>query len=73
MEATPAAPRPAGEKTTAAAESEPNDSVKQANAIQLPAMVTGVIEDADGRDSDLFRFNAKAGEEWVLELSLIHI
>ncbi len=65
----PAAVNPAGEKMTAATESEPNDSAKDANTIQLPAMVAGVIENADGRDSDLFKFRAKAGEEWVLEIN----
>ncbi|MCH2584100.1 MAG: hypothetical protein MK138_04960, partial [Planctomycetes bacterium] len=65
----PAAANPAGEKMIAAAESEPNDSAKNANRIQLPAMVTGVIENAEGRDADLFRFRAKAGEEWVLEIN----
>ena len=69
VDTAPATARPAGEKAIAAAESEPNDSREKANTIQLPAMVTGVIEDADGRDSDLFRFKAKAGEEWVLEIN----
>ncbi|MCH2367343.1 MAG: hypothetical protein MK554_09035, partial [Planctomycetes bacterium] len=38
-ETAPVAARPAGEKTAAAAEREPNDTAKTANAIQLPAMV----------------------------------
>jgi WD40 repeat protein len=51
-------------------EHEPNDLPGQANPLELPARITGAIDGtAAGRsDSDLFRFAAKAGEEWVFEI-----
>jgi WD domain, G-beta repeat/Planctomycete cytochrome C len=53
------------------AEREPNDAVSQANDLDVPAAITGTIA---GRvngvaDSDLFRFDAKAGESWVIEVN----
>jgi hypothetical protein len=52
-------------------EHEPNDAPGQANPLTLPARITGAIEgNAAGRsDSDFFRFTARAGEEWVFEVS----
>ena len=49
------------------AEKEPNNIPAEATAITLPAVLTGMIHGEQGIDSDLFRFQAKAGEEWVLE------
>ncbi|MBC8326274.1 MAG: hypothetical protein H8E27_11685 [Verrucomicrobia subdivision 3 bacterium] len=46
-------------------EQEPNNAPKTAMAIRLPAKISGVILD----DPDLFRFRAKAGEQWVLEIN----
>lgn len=60
-----------------AAEQEPNDDPQSANPVSAPARVTGVIHrpaSADGAtgpappDVDLFRFSARAGEEWVIEV-----
>ena len=52
------------------AEREPNDGVDQANDVEIPATVTGTIAGGKaGRpDSDLYRFSAKAGETWVVEV-----
>ena len=46
-------------------EVEPNDAFAQARAISLPATVNGKF--AAAGDRDLFRFEAKAGQVWVLE------
>lgn len=46
-------------------ESEPNDEPGNAMAVTLPAEVTGRIQSAG--DVDLFRFDARAGEDWVIE------
>jgi hypothetical protein len=52
-------------------EHEPNNAPDQANRLTLPVRVTGAIDGAaPGRsDSDLFRFAAKAGEQWVFEIN----
>ena len=46
-------------------EQEPNNAPKTAMAIRIPAKISGVILDGP----DLFRFRAKAGEQWVLEIN----
>lgn len=46
-------------------EVEPNDAFAQAQAIALPATVNGKF--AAAGDRDLFRFEAKAGQVWMLE------
>ena len=58
---------PSEAKPIELAEKEPNNLPAEAMAISLPAVVTGMIHGKQGIDSDLFRFQAKAGEEWVLE------
>jgi WD40 repeat protein/mono/diheme cytochrome c family protein len=52
------------------AEGEPNDRPDRANPISLPARLTGTIAGgANGAvDADLFKFSARAGEEWVFEV-----
>ncbi len=52
------------------AEKEPNNSAAAAQAVTAPSEITGVIDGADGdaADRDLFRFAARAGEVWVLEV-----
>ncbi|OYW22168.1 MAG: hypothetical protein B7Z55_04925, partial [Planctomycetales bacterium 12-60-4] len=50
------------------AEVEPNDGVEQAMSVTLPAAVSGKFRNADGdSDSDLYRFDSKAGQVWILE------
>lgn len=48
-----------------AKETEPNDQADKATAIQLPAVVNGVI----GREGDFdsYRFTAKKGQRWIFE------
>ena len=38
-------------------------------AIKAPAKVTGVIYGNKDNDTDVFRFAAKAGEQWVMEIN----
>ncbi len=64
--AKPVAIAAAGEAAKVA-EAEPNNDPKSAKSVKLPATIAGVIASAD--DADLFRFSAKAGEEWVLEVN----
>ena len=49
---------------------EPNDGPEKATEIATPGVATGSIF-ADGRrlltDADLFRFTAKAGDQWIVE------
>ena len=50
-------------------EAEPNNSVAQATPLAAPAVAQGVLQSADGKntDVDLYRFEAKKGEVWILE------
>ncbi len=49
-------------------ESEPNDLPEQATPIPVPGAVCGQIWSAHQRpDVDLFRFQAKAGQKWIVE------
>jgi dipeptidyl aminopeptidase/acylaminoacyl peptidase len=53
-------------------EVEPNDQVETAKQVDVPALVRGVINPtANGqqRDNDLFRFESKAGQQWVIEVN----
>ncbi|MGE3806637.1 MAG: c-type cytochrome domain-containing protein, partial [Gemmataceae bacterium] len=53
------------------AEVEPNDHSQQAQEVKLPVQITGTISGRkDGQpDSDVFRFTARAGQQWVLEVN----
>lgn len=48
-------------------ETEPNNLPIQAMAVSLPAEINGVIGEAG--DADCFRFQAKAGQQWVFEIN----
>ena len=51
-------------------EAEPNDAPGEATPITAPASVNGRIwttRDGQPTDADLFRFEAKAGETWIVE------
>lgn len=52
-------------------EKEPNDQPDQAGQVTLPALIKGAIHPAGdaARDADVFRFSAKAGEQWVFEVN----
>lgn len=53
------------------AEVEPNDLPDQAQEVKAPVQLTGAISGRkEGRpDTDLFRFTARAGQQWVLEVN----
>jgi hypothetical protein len=49
-------------------EAEPNDTPEQATIIAAPCAVNGRIgSPSSGSDIDLFRFDAKAGQQWIIE------
>lgn len=51
-------------------EQEPNDSPEQATPVELPARIRGTIHPREKGtvDVDLYRFDAREGEQWVLEI-----
>lgn len=53
------------------AEQEPNDAPGKANRVTAPVQITGVV--AGGKDGnedvDVFRFSARAGEQWIVEVN----
>lgn len=52
------------------AEQEPNNSPSESTMLTLPALVKGVIQGKDGAaDDDYYRFRAKAGETWMVEVN----
>lgn len=65
MQVVPVAPRPMAKIE----EMEPNDTPQQAQQIEIPTVIRGTVHrpDADS-DHDTFRFAAKAGEEWVIDV-----
>lgn len=65
-------PQPAVAKLPKVAEVEPNDEPGQAMVIETPGVATGRIFSNGTRsvrasDEDLFRFEAKAGDQWIIE------
>jgi hypothetical protein len=74
-------PQPPLEALPQVAEVEPNDQPAQALALPLPGRATGrifrenrtvapqegVLRAAESSDSDLYRFEAQAGEQWVFQ------
>lgn len=72
-ESTPAAPvaaAPTEARTPVALkEHEPNETGDQAMALELPAVISGVIHaaNAETSDVDVYRFEAKAGQQLLLE------
>lgn len=48
-------------------EKEPNDRPESATALPLPGVIDGRLFAAGGADEDLFSFEAKKGESWILE------
>lgn len=48
-------------------ETEPNDMPSSAMKIDVPAKISGKIRSAT-TDQDFFRFAARAGEEWIVEV-----
>lgn len=62
-------PQPKIEQLTKVAEKEPNDSPAEATTLSAPGVATGriALEGDRLRDADLYRFTAKAGEQWIVE------
>lgn len=61
-------PQPKLAELPKTAEAEPNHTPDQATRLSaLPAIAVGKIAAESGQDLDLFRFAAKAGEQWILE------
>lgn len=63
-------PQPALDQLPLAAESEPNDEPPQAMVIATPGRASGLIhvtQPGQSYDEDLFRFEAKAGDQWIIE------
>ncbi len=56
-------------ETVQTAEAEPNDEFARAQAVGTPAMVNGRLFSAEAEkpDADLFAFEAKKGQQWVIE------
>lgn len=49
-------------------EAEPNDQPARATKIKVPASMAGRIwSGSDSSDADLFQFEAKAGQTWIIE------
>ena len=63
---------PTDREAQEALEVEPNDTREQAQALELPALADGSVSPAGEADSspdvDYYRFTARAGETWVLEI-----
>jgi mono/diheme cytochrome c family protein len=59
-------------EVTKVVEAEPNNSFAEAHVLQLPAEISGVLQSGteknDSAESDMFKFSARAGESWVIEL-----
>jgi hypothetical protein len=64
------ASQPMPDKPYRIEEVEPNDDYKTAKQVDLPALVLGVINPVAGqpRDNDMFGFESKAGQQWVIEV-----
>jgi Planctomycete cytochrome C/WD domain, G-beta repeat len=62
---------PGSDRINEQSEQEPNNAAGQANRLTLPARLSGAIDGSAGgqSDSDFYRFAAKAGERWVLEVN----
>lgn len=64
-------PMPAGDMSEAM-DVEPNDVPAEATPITVPAKIAGIIHanrEGQTNDADLYRFTAKAGEEWMIEVN----
>ncbi|MBC7856451.1 MAG: hypothetical protein IAF94_23725 [Pirellulaceae bacterium] len=63
-------PQPKLEELAKAAEVEPNDDPSTATPLKLPTIAQGRIFGGDhgqSSDADLYRFEAKAGDQWIFE------
>ncbi len=53
---------------TELAEVEPNDSASEAMAVEVPFEINGTIDAENQADVDTFRFVAKQGQRWIVEV-----
>jgi WD40 repeat protein len=63
-------PQPPLDQLPLVAESEPNDEPPQAGVIAAPGRASGLIHVTQPNqpyDEDLYRFDAKAGDQWIIE------
>jgi hypothetical protein len=61
-------PQPAIGELPKTAEAEPNDQPHEATPLPAPGIASGTLHAAPGSaDADLFRFEAQAGDQWILE------
>ena len=63
-------PQPALDQLPLAAKSEPNDEPPQAGVIATPGRASGLIQitqPTQPYDEDLYRFDAKKGDQWIIE------
>ncbi len=60
-------PQPAEDELPKVAEAEPNGEPGQATALSAPGKAAGTLHAPGTADADLFRFAAKAGEQWIIE------
>lgn len=69
-------PQPSLAELTQTAESEPNNSPDRATVMAVPGKAGGVLHGQDPQangdslatDRDLFRFDTKGGDQWILEV-----
>jgi WD40 repeat protein len=60
-------PQPAIGELAKVAEAEPNDQPHEATPLAAPGIASGTLNAAGSADADLFRFEAQAGDQWILE------
>ncbi|HUE71090.1 MAG TPA: hypothetical protein VMP01_09400, partial [Pirellulaceae bacterium] len=63
-------PQPPIDKLPLVTENEPNDELPQAGVITAPGRASGLIhvtQPGQMYDEDLYRFDAKSGDQWILE------
>jgi WD40 repeat protein len=65
-----AAPMPMPSEMNRTNEQEPNNTPSTATSLPVPGIAAGVVNssDAEHPDVDFYRFEAKAGQTWVLEI-----
>lgn len=61
-----------GESVMQVQEQEPNNHIAESQLIQAPATIQGVVcpvADSSLEDADFYRFQANAGESWIIEVN----
>lgn len=64
-------PQPTLDQLIKTAEAEPNDRPANATIMTAPGIATGIVAKTapEIADVDLYRFSAKAGDQWILEIN----